>query len=235
MSCQTSRNVTAVIGYVVSPLALIVLKRRSDGGLAFAPAADVAWRDGSTYLPSAFLIAAVVNLFCSAYACSTYPTAPLVCLTQPATPSLPFAPVPVGHLTDLSVPGPLFQVDEYSVRNDVKFAVVPDSSERWQTVMFVLGSWAPEFWPAISGSFHFLTLPRKMSATVLPSSFRPCSTPSTLYETVTAPRTVGMWTGSEPFFRAVVISSSFIAASVAPKSTVPALNWAMPPPEPMAW
>ena len=62
----------------------------------------------------------------------------------------------------------------------MKFAVVPDSSERWQTVMSVLGRLAPEFWPAISGSFHFLTLPRKMSATVLPSSLRPWSMPSTL-------------------------------------------------------
>ena len=34
--------------------------------------------------------------------------------------------------------------------------------------------------PAIAGSFHFLTLPRKMSASVLPSSLRPLSTPSTL-------------------------------------------------------
>src|SRR4051794_29684892 len=180
MSCQTSRNVTAVIGDVVSPLALIVLKRRSDGGLAFAPAADVAWRDGSTYLPSAFLIAAVVNLFCSAYACSTYPTAPLVCFTQPATPSLPFAPVPVGHLTDLSVPGPLSHALDSCARKLVKLPVVPDSSERWQIVMSVAGRLVPAFWRAISGSFHFLTLPRKMSAAVAPSSFRPWSMPSTL-------------------------------------------------------
>ena len=43
-----------------------------------------------------------------------------------------------------------------------------------------------------------------------------------------------MWTGS-PFFLAAASSSGFIAASVAPKSTVPAVNWAMPPPEPTAW
>src|SRR3954453_23920367 len=105
---------------------------------------------------------------------------PSFCLTHAATPSLPFAPVPVGHLTDLSTPGPLFHAGEKSARNSVKFFVVPDSSERWQTVMLLLGSFTPEFWPAISGSFHLLTLPRKMSAAVLPSSFKPCCTPSRL-------------------------------------------------------
>ena len=51
---------------------------------------------------------------------------------------------------------------------------------------------------------------------------------------MTAPNTVGMWTGS-PFFLAAATSSSSIAESVAPKSTVPAVNCAMPPPEPMPW
>ena len=59
----------------------------------------------------------------------------------------------------------------------MKSLVVPDSSERWQTVMSVLGSFTPEFSAAIAGSFHFLILPRKMSATVAPSSLRPFSTP----------------------------------------------------------
>ena len=48
-----------------------MLKRRSSGGVTPWAAADVACSDGSTYLPDLFLIAAVVNLFCSAYACST--------------------------------------------------------------------------------------------------------------------------------------------------------------------
>jgi hypothetical protein len=43
-----------------------------------------------------------------------------------------------------------------------------------------------------------------------------------------------MCTGS-PLACAAVTSSSFIAESVAPKSTVPAVNCAMPPPEPMPW
>ena len=58
--------------------------------------------------------------------------------------------------------------------------VVPDSSERWQTVMSELGSFASGFPWAIAGSFHLVILPRKMSATVLPSSLRPLSTPLTL-------------------------------------------------------
>ena len=62
----------------------------------------------------------------------------------------------------------------------MKFFVVPDSSERWQTVMSASGSETPEFCEAIAGSFHFVTLPRKMSAVVAPSSFRPAFTPSTL-------------------------------------------------------
>ena len=62
----------------------------------------------------------------------------------------------------------------------MKFFVVPDSSERWQTVILVAGSFAPEFCFAIAGSFQVLILPRKRSATVEPSSLRPFSTPLTL-------------------------------------------------------
>src|SRR5512134_1543573 len=99
---------------------------------------------------------------------------------QPATPSLPLAPVPVGHLTDLSLPGPFFHSGEVSERYSVKFAVVPDSSERWQTVMSSPGKLVPELSLAIAGSSHFVIFPRKMPAIVGPSSFRPLSTPSTL-------------------------------------------------------
>src|SRR3954462_4613096 len=104
--------------------------------------------------------------------------APAFCLMQAATPSLPLAPVPVGHLTDLSTPGPLSQAGEYAARNFVKFPVVPDSSERWQTVMFDAGSDMPALPAAIFGSFHLVILPRKMSAIVAPSSLRPVLTPS---------------------------------------------------------
>src|ERR1700754_2014360 len=99
---------------------------------------------------------------------------------QAATPSLPFAPVPVGHLTDLSVPGPDSHAGEYATRNFVKLPVVPDSSERWQTVIFESGSLKSGLPEAIFGSFHVVILPRKMSAIVAPSSLRPESTPSRL-------------------------------------------------------
>src|SRR3954466_2446415 len=99
---------------------------------------------------------------------------------QAATPSLPLAPRPVAHLTDLPTPAPPFQAAESPARDSVKFFVVPDSSERWQTVMFDAGSFRPELSLAIAGSFHFSTLPRKMSAAVAPSSLRPLSMPWTL-------------------------------------------------------
>src|SRR4051795_4038481 len=77
---------------------------RSAGTLMPSPAAVVVASVGSTNLPDLFFTAAVVKLFCSAYASSTYPTAPACCFTAAATPSLPFAPVPTGHLTVLSDP-----------------------------------------------------------------------------------------------------------------------------------
>src|SRR5881628_2077826 len=98
---------------------------------------------------------------------------PSVWLIPAATPSLPSPPVPTGHWTALSAP----TFDDHSGlsadSHEVKTFVVPDSSERWTTWIGVDGSVVPEFWAAISGSFHFVTLPRKMSAAVLPSSFRP--------------------------------------------------------------
>jgi hypothetical protein len=62
----------------------------------------------------------------------------------------------------------------------VKFLVVPDSSERWQTVMPLSGRLTPALSLAIAGSFHFLIFPRKMFAIVGPSIFAPFSTPETL-------------------------------------------------------
>ena len=59
-------NVTAAIGYVASPSALIVLKRRSSGGSAPSPAADVASSVGVMYWPALFLTSANVKLFCRA-------------------------------------------------------------------------------------------------------------------------------------------------------------------------
>jgi hypothetical protein len=62
----------------------------------------------------------------------------------------------------------------------VKSLVVPDSSERWTTVIEVPGRLTPGFSFLIAGSFHLLIFPRKMSAAVAPSSFSPFWTPDTL-------------------------------------------------------
>ena len=58
--------------------------------------------------------------------------------------------------------------------------VVPDESERCTTVIAVLGRLMPGFSVLIAGSFQVLILPRKMSAIVGPSSFRPVLTPDRL-------------------------------------------------------
>ena len=72
-----------------------------------------------------------------------------------------------------------------------------------------------------------------MSATVAASSFnRDAPTPGRLYVNTTAPSTVGRWT-TFPFTAA--ICSSDMGVSVAPKSTVPWVNWRMPPPLPIDW
>ena len=97
--------------------------------------------------------------------------APGVCLTPPATPSLPVAPIPVGQLTSLPTPGPLFQAALTAPRYVVKAFVVPEPSERWTTTMSVPGSVAPLLSAAICGSFHFVIVLRKMPATVGPSRF----------------------------------------------------------------
>src|SRR3954466_3816086 len=106
--------------------------------------------------------------------------APSDCLIAAATPSLPLAPVPVGHLTVLSAPTPDFQAELSSARKVVKPLVVPDSSERWTTVMVPLGRSVPALSLAIAGSFHLVILPWKMSARVWPSSLRPDFRPLTL-------------------------------------------------------
>src|SRR4051812_34663579 len=51
-----------------------------------------------------------------------------------------------------------------AARYFAKFSVVPDSSERKNTLIAVLGSVAPGLTLAIAGSFQVLILPRKMLA-----------------------------------------------------------------------
>ncbi len=109
--------------------------------------------------------------------------------------------------------------------------VVPEPSERCDTVMAVAGSLSPGFSAAMAGSFHLVMAPRKMLAAVTPSSFSlPDSMPGRLKTMVTPPITVGTCTS-------LAASSSFSerGASVPPKSTVLALICLMPPEEPMPW
>src|SRR3546814_7989328 len=67
-----------------------------------------------------------------------------------------------------------------------------EPSERWTTVIFLSGSCTPPLSAAMAGSFHFLTLPRKMLARVSPSSFiAPDSMPLTCTTGTTPPITDG--------------------------------------------
>ena len=115
----------------------------------------------------------------------------------------------------------------------MKALVVPEPSERWTTAMAVSGRVTPALFAAIAGSFHFVILPRKMSATLAESSWS-LGVSGRLKMTTTAPSAVGMWRILVPAWRAA-ISSSFMAASEAPKSTVCWVIAVMPAPEPLAW
>jgi len=97
--------------------------------------------------------------------------------------------------------------------------VVPLPSDRCTTRMSRAGSLAPALSDAMRLSFHFVILPRKMSAITSPLRFSGCVRSGTLYVITTAPSTVGKCRIGPPF--ALLISASVIGASDAPKSTVP--------------
>ena len=61
----------------------------------------------------------------------------------------------------------------------MKFAVVPDLSERWTGVIARSGSVTPSLVAAIAGSFQLVIVPAKMPAMVSASRLS-ASTPSTL-------------------------------------------------------
>src|SRR4029077_19590741 len=109
--------------------------------------------------------------------------APEVDLTICATPALPLPARAVdGHLMVELLPS-VHALGTASLRNRVKFCVVPEESERTATVIGVLGRLTPELVALIAGSFQVLILPEKMPAIVVASSFR-LLTPDRLYETV---------------------------------------------------
>ena len=83
----------------------------------------------------------------------------------------------------------------------------------------------------MAASFHMVILPRKMSASSAPVSFSwPGCRPSTFSTGTTPPMADGNWPSP-----ACASSSVESGLSEEPKSTVPALIWAMPPPEPIDW
>src|SRR4029077_14113987 len=87
-----------------------------------------------------------------------------------ATPWLPLAPMPAGHLTALATPTVDFHSLDTLPRWSVKWYEVPLLSDRWTTWMALLGSVTPEFCAVIAASFHFVMWPKKMLASVGPSS-----------------------------------------------------------------
>src|SRR4249919_143273 len=87
------------------------------------------------------------------------PSVDCTALATPADFSLP-SPLPVQLL-----PGSAGQAFvAAALRYLVKFSVVPDSSERKNTLTGVLGSFASGLTLAIAASFHVVILPLKMLA-----------------------------------------------------------------------
>src|SRR5215468_7671235 len=105
--------------------------------------------------------------------------APAVLLTICATPPLPLPPrLVAGQLMVESLPS--FQTPGADcTRNEEKFEVVPEESERRAMVIAVLGRLTPGLSAVIFGSFHFLMSAWKIPAMTGPSSFR-FVTPGTL-------------------------------------------------------
>ena len=86
----------------------------------------------------------------------------------------------------------------------MKVYVVPEPSERWATEIGRFGKSTFGLSFLSAGSFQLVILPRKMSATVLPSSLRGCegtfATGAQLYVSTTAPSDIGMCSTGAPFF-----------------------------------
>ena len=98
-------------------------------------------------------------------------------------------------------------------------------------LILVAGSFTSGLAAAIAGSFQVVILPRKMSASSAPVRRSwPAATPSRLTTGTTPPIAEGNW--PRPAWASSALSSGL---SEEPKSTVPALIWAMPPPEPIDW
>src|SRR5256885_4625007 len=155
--------------------------------------------------------------------------APGVDLTICATPPLPSPARAVdGHLMVESLPS-VQALPAASWMNRVKFAVVPEESDRTARVIGVLGRLTPELSALIAGSFQVLILPEKMPAIVEGDSFR-LLTPDRLYAIVIGP----MMTGKYRIVLPVKPDSSLagMGESEPANWTVPAARSVRPLPEP---
>ena len=85
--------------------------------------------------------------------------------------------------------------------------VVPEPSERWTTLIAVLGRFTPGFAAVRAGSFQVVILPRKMPAMIVGRHLDRAESPVRLYATTTAPKVDGISTGV-PLAAAVAISES---------------------------
>src|ERR1700728_974089 len=98
--------------------------------------------------------------------------APGVDLMICATPGLPLPARAVdGHLIVELLPS-FHTLGTASLRNKVKFCVVPEESERTASVIAVLGRVTPGLSAAICGAFHLVIVPWKIPAMAAGSSFR---------------------------------------------------------------
>src|SRR6185295_8178524 len=117
---------------------------------------------GAMNLPALFSRVAIAMFRFLAYPYSMYPIAPGVVLILAVTPSLPLDLVPMGQFGMLLVPGLFLNSSLIALRCWVNTKVVPLLSARTTTLIGELGSFAPGFAAAISGSFQFLILPRNI-------------------------------------------------------------------------
>src|SRR3954451_13994627 len=94
---------------------------------------------------------------------------PFAPLTAAATPALFGLPVPTGNCRSLALPR-VHAVGAAALRTEVKTAVVPEGSERVNTLTDVLGSDAPGLSFLTVASSQVLILPEKICAIVAADS-----------------------------------------------------------------
>src|ERR1700730_5689264 len=157
--------------------------------------------------------------------------APEVDLTICATPGLPLPARAVdGHWVAGRRPS-VHALATASLRNRLKFWLVPEESERTAIVIGVLGRLTPELSDAMAGSFHLVILPWKMFAMTVGLSFR-LLTPDRLYAIVIGPMMTGKYSTVLPLKSGT--SAAGIGESEPAKLTTPEARSVRPLPEPPA-